>query len=88
MADKIARAIEAQRVLDSELTKEAFAVLEEKYVKAWRYGTTVDIRENAHRHLMTLDSFKAHFRSVVTTGDLEAKEQKALDGKKGWPFAR
>jgi hypothetical protein len=82
VADKIARSIEAQRVLDSELTKEAFDRLEEEYLKAWRNGRTVEQREDAHRYMTLVDKFRRHFRSVVTTGDIEAKDQKELEGRR------
>ena len=88
MADKIARSIEAQRILDSEVTQDALDKLEKVYIAAWRNGKTVEAREDAHRYLTVLGKFAQHFRSLTTTGELEAQEQKRLEGRKGWPFVR
>ena len=88
MADKIGRSIEAQRILDSEVTQEAFQALEEIYIAAWRNGKDVSVREDAHRYVTLLTKFRQHFRSVVTTGEMEAKAQRDVEGRKGWSFVR
>ena len=87
MADKIARAIEAQRILDSEVTQEAFTRLEETYLTAWRNGRTPEAREDAHRYMTLLGKFRQHFVSLTTTGEIEAKQQREMEGRKAlWSF--
>lgn len=72
------RAIEAQRILESEVTQEALVKLEADYLRYWRQGKTVEQREDAHRYVTILDRFRGHFRSLIMTGELEAQHRAQL----------
>lgn len=81
--DRRNRGEQARRLLDDDLFKETVATLERKYIETWRNGKTVEIREDAHRYLKTLDAIVGHFRSIATTGKLATQQIAELEGRTG-----
>ena len=70
--EQLARAREAQRILENPLVVEAFITLEETFVSAWRGSDPSDAqgREELHRTLRLLDLFKGQLTAVLNTGML------------------
>jgi hypothetical protein len=72
----------ARLLLEDELMAEAFSALDAHYVRAWRDARTTEAREDAHRYVTLLEKFKAHLKSLVTTGEMTKRAVKELEGRK------
>jgi len=73
--EQIARAQEAQRILENPLMVEAKVTLEETFMMAFRNSppSDADGREELHRTLRLLDLFWQQLTTVLETGTLAAR---------------
>lgn len=81
---KVARAQEAQRLLDHPLIKEAFANLRLNYFEAWANTPPAEVndRDGIFHAARVLSDVEAHLRIVVTQGSVErAQIKRMLDAK-------
>lgn len=86
MTDEIAltrkteRATHAQRLLDDDLFKEAFATLDDKYVKAWRESEARDDdgRQRTWTAVRVLAKVKEHFETIIINGKVAQAELSEL----------
>ncbi len=75
-----ARAVRAKALLDDEILNEAFAVLEQSYIAAWR-ATTVDDaagREKLFLAINIVGKVRDHLAGAVANGNLARAELKEL----------
>lgn len=79
LADKIERAVQARHLVDAGLFAESLAQLEAEYIAKWRASKDPAEREDLHRLVNLIDRFKADMRSVITTGDIAAKERAGMN---------
>lgn len=63
---------DAKRILEEPLVKEAFDVLEQGFIEAWKNSAVdaTDSREHLYGLLQCLEAFKLHFRSVLEEGQI------------------
>lgn len=75
-----AKAVRARQLLDNELLSEAFAVLEEKYIAAWRATTIDDVgaREKFFLAITVVGKVRDHLEAVVANGKLAQAELNEL----------
>lgn len=73
LADKIERAVQAKHLVDEGLFAESLAKAEASYIAQWRASKDPAEREALHGLVNLIDQFKADMRSVIITGDIEAK---------------
>ena len=76
------RADKAERLLNDETFKEAFAALEASYIEAWRMSPPMasDQREKLHLAINVLGKVKDHIGKIVQNGKL-AKAELAMKAK-------
>lgn len=82
--DRSKRGDVARRILEDDLFKEAAIELDRIYVNVWRNAKTIEAREDAHRYMVLLNRMLTHFKSIATTGEIEKRALKELEGKKFW----
>lgn len=73
--DKIERALAARRLVEDGEFKRACDALRAEYFEDWQQAKTVDEREECFRLVKTLDRLTLDLISVITTGDIEARER-------------
>ena len=66
------RGDKARRILEEDLIKEAFDLMESNYNNTWRnsHPEQLEAREEAYRMLICLEKFKLQLTSVLQTGTL------------------
>lgn len=82
MADELSlqrdasRAAKAQALVDNELIKEAFAVLEAAYYETWKASTLNDAegRERLWQAAKIIGSVQAHLETIIVNGKLAKAE--------------
>lgn len=79
MSDKIeqvGKGRKASEILDNDVIKEAFAVLEEAYINDWKTSKVDDVvkREKAYARMSVLFDFRAQLQSFVDTGKIAGKQ--------------
>jgi hypothetical protein len=80
------RGSRARALLDNALLRDAIAGLDRHYVEAWRRAGSVEAREDCHRYLKLVEKLVTDLTSIATTGDLEKKRLKELEGSKSWSW--
>ena len=72
MTDEKTRALEAQRILESDVFKASVAELELEYLNEWRATLPEDVeaRERLHMAISVLDEVQRHLRIVIQNGSL------------------
>jgi hypothetical protein len=75
-----AKAIRAQELIDNELLVEAFSILEQSYIAAWRATTIEDVsgREKLFLAINIVGKVRDHLDAVVANGKLARAELKEL----------
>ena len=63
------RANQAKRLLDDDLLKETMLQIEDSLVTRWKFGTTVEIREEAHAELAALYRITTTIRGALDNAD-------------------
>jgi hypothetical protein len=84
MVDKELRGEHAESLLNDVLLNEVFETLDREYLAAWRNSKHIEQREDAHRYVQLIERLKGHLQSVATTGELSRRQQRDLEGKKGF----
>lgn len=84
LAQATARAARAKALLDDDLLKEAFDILDAAYVKKWRETSALD---DAARHKLwqavnVLGKVRDHLASAVTNGKVAQREIDELAERK------
>ena len=76
--------VDAERVLEEPLLKEAFETLENAYLDGWRFSQPDDTkgRERIHMSIYCIGKVKQHLRSVIANGKLAEDELKRLKKQK------
>jgi hypothetical protein len=76
----IGRAAQAQRLLDDELLREAFATLDRDYTKAWRETAArdTDARERLWQACQVVAKVRDHLANVLNGGKLAQRELNEL----------
>lgn len=76
----VAKAVQAQELLDSELLIQAFGTLEESYSSAWRTTAIDDVagREKLFLAINIVGKVHDHLNAVVANGKLAQAELKEL----------
>jgi hypothetical protein len=76
----VAKAAQAQELLDSELLTEAFGTLEENYSSVWRATAIDDVagREKLFLAINIVGKVRDHLNAVVANGKLAQAELKEL----------
>ena len=79
--DQLRRGNRAAVLLDDELIKEAFEVIEGECIKQWRAAPARDTegREHIWMMLKLTDRLKAHLESVLNTGKITDKQIALLE---------
>ncbi len=79
------RGVRAQELLDNSLLNEAFAEIENFYLKQWRSGKVLDqmasdveTREACWRAVQTLDAIRNLLKRHVTNGRIAAEDLRRL----------
>jgi len=74
------KGVRAQKLLDDDILKEAFASLEGSYTAAWRSTTIDDVsgREKLFLAINIVGKVRDHLTSVVNNGKLAATELRIL----------
>lgn len=75
------RGAHAERILESDLMKEAFSKLEEAYLEAWKatkYDQT-DARERLWQAFQIVGKVKTHLATVAANGALARKELEEIE---------
>ena len=65
----VARAEEANRLLNGPIMKEAFAEAEALFVKSWKESKTPEAREMCWAKVAGLDEVRRHLRRVKSQGE-------------------
>ena len=81
-SQRLHRASEAKRLIESEAFVEAISGLDKTYIQAWRNAKTVEVREDAHRYMMLLNKFSADLKAMVFDGAVTDKRVIELEGRK------
>jgi hypothetical protein len=78
------RGARAQRLLDDDLLKEAFATLDRDYTRAWRETAArdTDARERLWQAVQVVAKVRDHLVHVVNGGKLAQREMNDLAGRK------
>lgn len=73
---KINKGINARRILEDPLVKEAFAELESMYITDWKNSTFDDEvkRSRAYMSMLVLEDLKSALQSFVDTGKIAGKQ--------------
>lgn len=81
--EKVARAQEAQRLLEHPLMREAFANLRANYFEAWTATPPdkVNDRDGIYHANRVLSDVEAHLRIVVTHGKVEQAQIRKMLAK-------
>lgn len=82
--EEIARAHQAERLLNDPLFQEAFAVVEAEYLDGWRNSPARDTegRERLWLMLKLLGKVRGHLQTVMETGKLAEKQLTAIEPKR------
>ena len=80
LARDLSRAEKARAALDNDVLADAFATLEQEYIKAWREtpARDTDGRERLWQAVQIIGKVKTHLQSAVNDGTLAAKEVDSL----------
>lgn len=81
-SERLARAEKAQRLIADPLLQEAFEALDAQYIKAWRDGKSVDVREDAHRYITLLQKVHNHLVSHLADGNMAKSQIREIEGRK------
>lgn len=75
---------EAKDLLENPILVEAFAVLENEYLKAWRQSKPADQEERERLWLAVglLEEIQRHLRIVVENGTMAKRDIDKLSGRK------
>jgi len=74
--EQATRGDKAKQLLDNELIKDAFDVIEKTILDAWRNSSAdqKDERDNAYIMFRLLQNFKEQFKRAIITGNAAKKE--------------
>ncbi len=71
--EEVVKAAEAERILDSDVFKEAVENLKQEYIFHWLNSRGIDdvaVREDFHRSLLLLPEVERHLRIMAEKGKL------------------
>ena len=71
--EEVVKAAEAERILNSDVFKEAIENLKNEYITHWlnsRDISDVNVREDIHRSLLLLPEVERHLRIIAEKGKL------------------
>lgn len=80
-ADKLERGRAAAGLLQNPVFQECLALLDARYIEAWKAAKTVELREDAHKYTRLLEWLVADITSILNTGTLEEQRLAALEGR-------
>ena len=74
------RGVQAQRLLDNEILKDAFEKIESEIDRAWKNseGRDSEVREHAYYMHRAVQSLRDSLKQVVTTGKFSSHQLLAL----------
>lgn len=80
--ERLARASRAQMLIEDDLLRECFKILEQEYFKAWVNTTEAETqaRENYWRAINQLGDLRNHLNSVINDGKIAQAEINKLGG--------
>ena len=76
LGQRQAKGAQASELLNSELLKETFEVLETEYLNAWRRSAekNADARERLWTAVRVLDHVRAHLTKLIVNGKIASKD--------------
>lgn len=81
-SERLARAARAKALVEDDLFRDAFKILEAEYIKAWTNTTEVETqaRENYWRAINMLGDVKNHLKTIIDDGKIAQAEINKLGG--------
>jgi hypothetical protein len=77
LSNEMSRGTQAREILEHDLMREAFEVIEAKAIKEWKSNESLEGREKCHLMLKAMEQLKGHLSEVMLTGRLASLQLEA-----------